>query len=487
MRMSVMGVIISGLILGACAPKIPEIPKDAKITIAIDPSANEGVNRDWWEQFDDKNLIFLIQKARSYNSDIQIAQTHIKEALGALRVARATLIPSVDISANPQYSKNPLTSLFGFTTPIGVFDPSLNISYHFDFFKKDFNERKNKLYTAQAIIAQKYATDISIEATLAKTYINLLSLLERQKLLQDTLKTKAKELDISQSKASTGYTSTYDTQAAKIQYEAIKSQLAPVQLAIIKTKNALEELTGIPAKDLPLTQSLDLIAQPHLPTKIPSSILRNRPDIAYAEFKLAASSASLAKARANFLPDFNLVANIGAFMSSNFTGLGAVLPVGALGSSILAPIFEGGKLKGEFAIANAQRDEAAYTYKKIVLNALKEIKNAQASIQWIKNQQYSLVKEYQMSIQSLKYAQSRYESGYSSYLEVLNAKQSSLDLQIQITNLKSLYIQSLIDLYHALGSGFDTDKIPTEKALKEQAKTQAKKIKQTNSEDSKDK
>ncbi|PAF49479.1 hypothetical protein BKH41_02100 [Helicobacter sp. 12S02232-10] len=448
-----------GILLCSCSLKIPEIPKDAKVSIEIDETANEKINKDWWKNFEDKDLLFLIEKARGYNSDNQISQTHIQQALGALKIAKSTLFPSLSFSANPQYTQNPMTPLFGFTTPIGVLDPSLNISYHFDFFKRDANERKNKLYQTQAIIAQNYATKLSIDAIVAKTYINLVALKDRLKLLEDTLKARKIQLEISQDKVIAGYTSGYDSQQAKIQYEAAKSQIAPTQLAIIETEDALEELTGVRAKDLKTAQSLKQINQPTLPDKIPSSILRNRPDIAYAEFELAASSAALSKARANFLPDFNLIANIGAFMVSSFTGTSALIPVGALGASILAPIFEGGKLKGEFAVANAQRDEAAYTYKKIVLNALKEIKDAQAGIEWIAKQQISLNEEHKASLKTLEYANSRYSSGYSSYLEVVDAERSLLELEVQIINLKAAYIESLVNLYHALGSGFNTDEV----------------------------
>ncbi|PAF44805.1 efflux transporter outer membrane subunit [Helicobacter sp. 11S02596-1] len=454
-----------GILLSSCAPKIPEIPKDAGVVMDLPLNANEKINKDWWQNFNDNDLMFLIEKARDYNSDVQISKTHIQEALAALKVARSTLFPSVSLSANPQYTQNTLTPLFGFKAPVGALDPALNISYDFDFFGKNANERKSKLYQTQAIIAQTYATQLNIDSIVASTYINLLALKDHLKLLQDTLKTRKIQLEISTDKASVGYTSGYDNQQAKIQYEATKSQIAPVQLAIIKTQNALEELTGVRSKDLKTAQSLALINQPSLPKDIPSSILRHRPDIAYAEFALAASSATLAKARANFLPSFNLIANIGAFMVTSFTGVSAIIPVGALGTSILAPIFEGGRLKGEFAIANAKRDEAAYTYKKIVLNALKEIRDAQASIEWTKKQQTSLDNEYQAARKTLEYAKDRYESGYSSYLEVVDAERSLLELEVEIIDLKATYIQSLINLYHALGSGFDTArvKIPNSK------------------------
>lgn len=453
-------------------PKIPELPKDSKVTLALDENSNEQVQKDWWKNFNDPNLLFLLQKARDYNSDLQIAQTRIQQAMGILKIAKSTLFPGANITVSPQYTQNMFTPIFGFTTPIGMIDPTLNISYNFDFFGKNKKERKNKAYQAQATIAQAAATKISLDASVAKTYINLIALKDKLSVLENTLKARSVELDIAQSKAKTGYSSQYDEQQAKIQYEATKAQIAPVKLSIEKTSNTLEELTGINAKDLKTLKTLNQLNEPILPKKIPSSILRNRPDVAYAEFELAASSEALAKARVNFLPDFNLIANLGAAGFTDFFGTAAHIFTGTIGASVLAPLFEGGKLKGEFALANAKRDEAAYTYKKIVLNAYKEVKNAQASIEWLRSQQVAMEEEYKAALKALQYAKGRYENGYSSYLEVVDAERSLLALEGDIITLKSAYIESLINLYQALGSGFHIEevKLPNNKKKEVDAK-----------------
>lgn len=466
-------VFTTGILFIGCMPKIPELPKDSKVTLALDETSNEQVQKDWWKNFNDPNLLFLLQKARDYNSDLQIAQTKIQQAMGILKIAKSTLFPGANITVSPQYTQNMFTPIFGFTTPIGMIDPTLNISYNFDFFGKNKKERKNKAYQAQAIIAQAAATKISLDASVAKTYINLIALKDKLSVLENTLKARSIELDIAQSKAKTGYTSQYDEQQAKIQYEATKAQIAPVKLSIEKTFNALEELTGINVKDLKTLKSLNELTEPILPKKIPSSILRNRPDVAYAEFELAASSEALAKARANFLPDFNLIANLGVAGFTDFFGTAAHIFTGTIGASVLAPLFEGGKLKGEFALANAKRDEAAYTYKKIVLNAYKEVKNAQASIEWLRNQQFAMEEEHKAALKTLQYAKGRYENGYSSYLEVVDAERSLLVLEGDIITLKSAYIESLINLYQALGSGFHIEEVKLPDNKKKHSDTKA--------------
>lgn len=434
-----------GIFLCGCMPKLTDIPEDSKVEIDLKQDMITSVNKDWWEQFGDKNLIFLLQKARDYNTDIKIARTHIQAAKGAMQVARSTLFPSADFNGDLEYSKNFLHALFA------IAEPSLEINYSLDIFGKNKKERENKLFQAQASIAQSYATKLSVDVAVAKTYVNLVALNDHLKLLKDTLKTRKIDLEIAQDKQKEGYISEYDVQQAKIQYESTKEQIPSTELSIEKQKNALEVLTGIKADELIVASSLKDLQEPHFPSNIPSSELRNRPDVAYAEFELAASSAALAKARLNFLPDFNLSANIGAMFFDKFDSF---LGLGGITGGILAPLFKGGELKGEFTQANAQRDEAAYNYQKTVINAFKDFKNAKSSILWIKKQQIPLINEINAASKTLKYAKDRYENGYSAYLEVTSAEQSLLQLQGNFINLKTTYIESMVDLYQALGGGF---------------------------------
>ncbi len=203
------------------------------------------------------------------------------------------------------------------------------------------------------------------------------------------------------------------------------------------------------------TYAFNALQAPKLPSYISSKLLNNRPDVLYAEFMLASSSEYLKKARADFLPDFNIGLNFGAAGLRDFTQF---LLIGGVSGSILAPLFKGGKLKGAFGIANAQRDEAAYIYRDVVIKAYQEAKDAHSSVMWIDSELESLKKQETAATKALEHAKERYDTGYSSYLEVIDAQRSLLEIQIGVISAQSLYLESMVNLYAALGGGIEYPK-----------------------------
>ena len=449
-------ILLIMIFFNACAPKIPTPPKNSQVILKLNQS-QEKVTKNWWESFNDPHLIALITKAREYNTQNQIARTHIDAAKSALKIARSTLYPSLDLSIAPEYSKSFLHPLYG------LGQAELDFSYHLDIFGKYRHQQKSKFYAMQASIAQSYATLLEVDMLVAKNYFQLSALEDQLDLLYDTLKTRKDELDIIEDRKKAGYISSYDTQQAKILFESAKAQIADTKLAIIKVKNALEYLTGIDSKDIQTNKNFKKIIPPKLPKYISSTLLNNRPDVLYAEFRLASSNEYLKKVRADFLPDFNIGLNLGALGLANFTKF---LTLGGVTGSILTPLFKGGELRGEFGVATADMNEAAYIYKDTVIKAYQEAKDAHASIIWLQTELKSLKKEEYAAREALKHARSRYNSGYSSYLEVIDAQRSLLELQINIISLKNTFLEANINLYGALGGSFEISN-DMQKALEE--------------------
>ena len=208
------------------------------------------------------------------------------------------------------------------------------------------------------------------------------------------------------------------------------------------------------AKMIPPDATAAFIAlqAPSLPSALSSKLLNHRPDVLYAEFMLASSSAYLKKARADFLPDFSLGLNLGAVGYADFTQF---LLIGGIGTSVLTPLFKGGELQGAFGIANAQRDEAAYIYRDVVIQAYKEAKDAYSSLSFINAERASTKRQQKAAREALTHAKERYNTGYSSYLEVIDAQRSLLEIETNLITLKTLYMESLCNLYGALGGGIE--------------------------------
>ena len=407
-----------------CMPKIPNLPEDSYVELNLKQDT-EMINKNWWESFGDKKLLELLRLAHMYNTQDKLAKNKINAAKAALKVASASFYPKIDLKINPEYSKNFLHPLYGFI------DVGIDVDYHLDIFGKYRHIKKAKEYQLKAQIANSYATSLSVDMIVAKAYFKLLALKEQLFLLQNMLKLRG--------------------------YENLKTKLQDINLSIIKTQNAIEYLTGknIEIKNLDSNQSIKSIFDlkiPYLPKELSSRLLNNRPDVLMAEFILASSDEMLKKARKDFLPDFNLDFNFSAVGLHNFT---QYLFFGGIAGSILTPIFRGGELDGKFDMANAERMQAAYIYRDVVIKAYQESKDSYASLKFLdlklKNAKYE-TRELKSALSHIEY---RYKEGYSSYIELLNSKYALMEKKLENISLKNMYLESLVNLYGALGGSLE--------------------------------
>ena len=210
-----------------------------------------------------------------------------------------------------------------------------------------------------------------------------------------------------------------------------------MQAQNVTIANAIEYLTGIEIKDLDSNKDVKSIFKlktPYLPSELSSRLLNNRPDVLMAEFILASSDEMLKKARKDFLPDFNLDFNFSAIGLHNFT---QYLFFGGIGASVLTPIFKGGELDGKFDMANAERMQAAYIYRDVVIKAYQESKDSYASIKYLNLELKSAKYEIKELESGLKHIKDRYKEGYCSYLEVINSKYMLLQKKLENISLKN--------------------------------------------------
>ncbi|MBL0914321.1 MAG: TolC family protein, partial [Sphingopyxis sp.] len=214
--------------------------------------------------------------------------------------------------------------------------------------------------------------------------------------------------------------------------------------------NALALLGGDPPPGLPRGRSFEALATPAVPAVVPSELVRRRPDIAQAEFSLAATDANLRAARAQFLPQIRLQASAGATIS---TLLGDPVSIWSIGGSILAPIFSGGRLEGQFDAATAQRDQAAFAYRKTVLTAFREVEDQLALIDRLGAQEQALLAQRTAVADVLRHATNRYRAGYSSYLEQIDAQRALLSVDLALIQLRADRLAAYVALYQALGGG----------------------------------
>jgi outer membrane protein, multidrug efflux system len=454
--LTALSISVSG-----CIPRIPSIPATAQVAVPEQwheqyTQTTQDAAAQWWAQLNDPVLNQLIKEALVNNVDIALAKTRIQEALAQEHASRASLLPSVDASGGTTRQKS--LNAFGVTAITRVEQPAFQAAYELDIFGKNRNAFKASRLNRYASEIAAAATRLSIITTTVKSYITLRALDEKLNLLQKTLDTRQRELKIAQSKANVGYTSQLELNQAQAEYAATLQQIPVIQSSISQQEHALSMLVGSSSRTIERGLSLSALHAPTIPSMLPSYMMKNRPDIVQSSLLLAASDASLASAQAEFLPSVKISATFGRIFST--APIKEPVNIWSIGGSILAPIFEGGKIQANFDLNVAKRNKAAWNYRKTVLTALKEVEDQLSGSYHLQEQEQALVMERDALANALHHATNRYHAGYSPYLDVLDSQRNLLSVESQLIQSKADYLNSQVALYQALGGGWKIDQKP---------------------------
>ncbi len=224
-----------------------------------------------------------------------------------------------------------------------------------------------------------------------------------------------------------------------------------LELAIRRQENGLRLLTG----DLPGAVErgrFDTLALPQPGPGLPSSLLVRRPDIAQAEAQLVAADASLAASRAALLPQVRLTGSLGELFIEHLDPV----TVWSLGGSLLAPLFDGGRLSAQAEASEARRDQAAFAYRREVLGAFAEVENALEGTTRLETQARQAEAQRAAQDEALFHARNRYRAGYAAYLEELDAQRGLFSAELMIVQLRENQLLNAVALYQALGGGWNS-------------------------------
>ena len=461
-RKVVAAVVLASAALAGCMPAHRDAPALARITTPQDWTTSSSasasastrnsdvpVNAQWWQAFGDTTLNRYIEAARAYNTDLLTAGTRLDAARAQVQLAQSSLGPTL--------AQRSLGST-GMATTRTV-QPGLNASWEPDLWGRLRTQVSAAEFQLLASQADRDAVALSITTTTAQTYIGLLALKAQLAQTQATAASRAEALRIAQDKARVGYTSQLQVTQAESEYEAVLQSLPQLQTSIARQYNALRLLTGeLPGTLPPEEAQPELFAKlqlPSVPLALPSELLRRRPDLAQAESLLTASDASLQASRAAFLPQVSLNASLGALYINALSYNPA--SVWSLGGSVLAPLFDQGRLSAEYDRAVAQRDQAAFAYRGVVLAAFGEVENALVGVDGLQEQFDHVVRRREVLQRSVNYAKDRYEAGYAPYLEQLDAQRNLYQTETEAINVRQSQLLNQLNLFKALGGGWSAD------------------------------
>lgn len=444
-------------VLTGCLPTYRAAPELARVTAPAawreSVAGSESIDAQWWRGFGDPVLASLVDAALARNSDVLLAVARIDEARAQAELADAARLPALNGVLGLQAGR--ALEVTGVKTSKAV-QPALQANWELDLFGRLSSQARAASLQYRATQAERDAAALSVAAATAQNYIALLALDAQLFITRETVASRAEALRLAQDQARVGYISQLQLTQAQSEYQAVLGAIPELELAVRRQENALRllagEVSGNLAGAVARGAGFAALRLPPVPGVLPSQLLARRPDIAQRELLLASADANLAARRQAFLPQVALSAQLGGL----FVNALDYDPVAlwSLGGSVLAPLFSGGRLTAQVDAAASQRDQAAFAYRRTVLTAFSEVENALAGVPRLAEQVDHAVQRRDILTRSLGYAHDRYQAGYASYLEELDAQRNLYQVEVNLLTLQRTQMENLVALYRALGGGW---------------------------------
>jgi multidrug efflux system outer membrane protein len=455
MRALRMTLLAAALALAGCGVTSPSRPAStleipAAWRTQVGPAAQPEAG--WWGAFGDPVLNELVQRALAHNGDLRIATSRLQEYQARVTVAASAQQPYLSANFTPVRAR--AISAFGTPVEATSLNGSVQASYELDLFGKLASSTAAARADLQSQQALADATALSVAASTASGYLNLRGLDAQLALAQATLASRERSLALAKRQFEVGYSSRLDFAQAQAEYHVTAAVVPQLERAIAQQENALSVLVGASPGPIARGATLDALAAPAIAPGLPSELLRRRPDIAQAERAIAAADASLAAARDQLLPSIRLTGSAGLQAYSVSQLLSSPILLWSVGGSVLAPLFDAGRLRAQADIAASQRDRAVFAYETVVRNAFADTDNALSGVQRLDQQLAEAVQRRQAAAEVLRVAHNRYANGYASYLEELDAQRNSFSADVAVLQLRASLLATHVDLYRALGGAW---------------------------------
>ncbi|WP_425230743.1 efflux transporter outer membrane subunit [Sphingomonas sp.] len=426
----------------------------------------------WWRRFDDPELSRLVEQARTNNTDLAQAVGRLRQAREALVQSRATLLPtlsgsagynrSIDIRGGSSTITNPAT---GTTTTItrsagDSFSLGLDAQYQVGL----FGEVRRTVEAGRAENEASrfdYATVlVSVTSEVARNYVLARGYQAQIANARASLAIQDDNLEIAGFRVQAGLVSSLDAEQARSQ----RAQTAATVPQLEQQYEAAVARLGVLTGQAPGALRPELAAVQPIPAGapvgagIPADVLRQRPDVRAAERTLAAATARIGVARAQLYPAFTITGNV----NTDAASLGSIANVitGGLFAGLTQAIFNGGRLRSQVRGQEAAADTAFAAYKGIVLTALEDVENALTAYTAAQTREQQFAIALEAANNSAILGRSQYRTGLTDFTTLQQQELSLLSARNGLTGAQADRATALVQLYAALGGGWDAATLP---------------------------
>lgn len=439
----------------------PGLPEAFRFTSTSDTASI--ANLEWREFFKDQVLQKLIEKGIVHNYDMQIALNQLSIAGKELEQAKYLQYPDMKLEVAGQTSRPSENSLNGQTLNqflykkhVEDFNAGLNLSWEADIWGEIKKQKEvSKLRFLQTYEGSK-AVQTRIIAAIAQTYYSLLMLDKQLEVAMSNLQLTDHTLSVTKAMWQNGKGTSLGIQQTTAQKQSTELLITSLRQDIAIRENALSILVG----DAPGRINREIgISEGIFPTQItsgvPAEMISRRPDVRQLEIALLEANAQVGISHANMYPSLRISANggVNSFLLNNWF----LVPASVFGTvlgGVTQPIFQKRQLKTNFEIVKIQREKRVLEFRQSVIKALGEVSDALAAHEQLKTQEEKATEQVKTLRGGVESAQNLYNAGLVNYLEVINAQVNSLQAELNLTSIRTKRLNSIINLYIALGGGW---------------------------------
>jgi NodT family efflux transporter outer membrane factor (OMF) lipoprotein len=423
---------------------------------------------DWWRGFRSRELTGLMEEAQTVNLDIAAAAARIVQADAQARIAGAALLPTLSASDSATRSKSSSAVVNTTTTANGgtvttaggvtrnVFVSQLSASYEIDFWGKNRDAALSAEETANATRFDRDVVGLTTLTSVANAYFQVLAAQDRIRTANENIASAQRILDAIRARLSAGTGTELDVAQQESVLANQRAAVPPLRQTLVQNINVLAVLVSRPPESLRVAGgSLNRLASPRVTPGIPSDLLTQRPDIRRQEASLASATANVGNARAQFFPSIVLTGNGGyqsAALAALFTPQAVFYNVA---SSLTQPIFDGGRILGNFDYSRARQDELLQTYRKTVVQAFSDVDTALMNIRETSERLRLQREVVTASRRAFQLAEQQLRAGTADIVTVLNTQLTLFSAQDVLTQVQLARLLAVISLYQALGGGWE--------------------------------
>lgn len=401
----------------------------------------------WKEVFCDTLLQRLIGYGLENNTDIQVAMLRVDQAKAQLKAANLAFLPSLTFS--PQGT---ISSVEG-SKPVKSYELPLQASWEIDLFGSLRNARQGTLATLLGQESYRKAVQSELIASIANSYYSLLMLDEQVAISASTIEVWQEQVRTLEAFMRVGE----ETENAVTSARASLCELDATYSSLLRqqreAENSLCTLLGMTSQPIERGTLAAQAIPDSLCVGVPLRLLSRRPDVVQAEMTLANAYYATNQARSAFYPNLTLSGSVGW---TNALGQVVTNPGGWIASAVASltqPLFNRGKLVANLRVSKDEEQIALLNYKQAILKAGQEVNDALYAVQLASLSLDSHRQQCKELERTVLTSESLYRTGNATYLELLTARQSLLNARLNVVTDLFTRLQSVINLYNALGGG----------------------------------